>query len=252
MIKNAGHEHQSIQKSIENLSQPSIDNLASFTIQQLNFKSSSRLGTITEGEEDFCKSKSSHGDRPALFSQDKLFKVTTNPTLPATLDYQDKPSSSKRLFSERVPSPKPIVHEELSPSYGEEKNNLQGLWRHQEIIQPKALANLGSKLTKKEPNQQNEIGSRQKSLPSKPDQIAFHNQYNLNESSKVTRNSKGFKAPEQVHKSENEQLKLIHNRWEQEERLKFQSALNKLGRLEHLVIQLQQQVSRSRATQIIF
>lgn len=242
----------SIQKSIENLSQPSVDNFASFTIQQLNLKSSSRLGTITEGEEDFCKSKSSVGDRFPLPSGDNPLKGGTNPSLPTSFEYRDMPANSKKLFSERVPSPKPIVHEELSPSFGEEKPSFHNLWRHQEIVQGKHSGNTGNKLSKKEPLQFTDLASRQKSLPSKPDVHPSQNQIQFTENLAISRKSKPVKTSDQAPKIDNQEVKKVFMDWQVEEQAKFHSALNKLGRLEGLITQLQQQVSRSRATQIIF
>jgi hypothetical protein len=234
------------------LSQPSTENLASFTIQQLNLKSSSRLGTITEGEEDFCKSKSSIGERPAIQVLDNSQKTRQTPSGGSNLVLQEFTFNPKKHFSERVPSPKPIVHEELSPSFLDEKAVFQTLWRHQGLTGNRDIDKGTSKLTKKDQVPYNNQRSAQSAIPSKGSTAESQKQFQLPSGSVSNRKSKVTKSTEQLSKPQNDTLRQVQEKWEQEEQLKFQSALCKLGRLDNLVIQLQQQVSRSRATQIIF
>jgi hypothetical protein len=226
--------------------------MATVTNQQLNLKSSSRLGTINEREEDACRTKTTLEDRSQPSSNEMYLKVPSNLSLTPKLEYDDYGANPRRHFSERVPSPKPIVHEELSPSYIEDKRIFPNIWRHQELIQDRLAGSAGSKLTKKEPIHLHEIGMRQKSMPPKNLAVAQQVPLKIPKNLDMTLKNKSSTVSMLESKATHGTLQKFQEEWELEENLKFQSALEKLGRLDDLVIQLQQQVSRSRATQIIF
>jgi hypothetical protein len=250
--KNANPEYGSIPKIIESFSQPSAENNAYFTISQLNLKSSSRLGTITEGEEDFCRSKSSVGERPLILALDKQSKTSTSPALQVTNQSHSTVDNPKKHFMERVPSPKPAIHEELSPSFGEDKSNLQSYWKQLGVPGVNKFNPVGNRLPKKETLTLNELGSRQKSLPATNAPTIVSNQIHNNVNINIPRKPKTNKLVHHHQGITEKESNILNDQWDHEERVKFQTALSKLERLDNLVIQLQEQVARSRSTQIFF
>lgn len=249
--KNEKNSGRATNQSYDSLGQYSNEQLANFNIGQLSLRNNSRLGTINEGEEDFCRSKSSIGDKNPNRVIDKTNILQTKLYLGSNRAINEEANHYPRDFKERVPSPKPTTYEELSPFGQEQRQGFQLQWQKQKskgtsssftgIVRHHNLedaAPLDSHSMKK--NTRSEIDLNSHSLHSVKDGVQLGLKF-----SKPAKN-------EEASKGLNHQPNISHKQWEREEQVKFQQALHKLGKLDQLVYQLQQQVSRSRATQIIF
>lgn len=239
-------------KSNDSMGQGSIEQLANFNIGQFGLKNNSRLGTINEGEEDFCRSKSSVGDKTPKGANGNTNILQTRLFQGSNIGTGHVTFSSKNIFSERVPSPKPITHEVLSPDRIEQHRGFELQWQK---IKGKGNSSSFSGTTPYNPSHTSITSDQRSKKTNSRSQIdhKIHVQDDLhNAGSSITKLSKQLKSQQSMKIPTNSDLKQSSEQWAKDEQIKFQHALQKLNRLDQLVYHLQQQVSRSRATQIIF
>jgi len=199
------------------------------------FASQNRLGTITEHDEDFCRSKSSIRETHSRVS----------PRPPAGTEYTHNQDSPPKF--ERVPSPKPANYFEASAGRLEPENTTH---LNSRVETPSEAYSSKRTNSASQVHSQRSPGSNNFILQGKSPTTVV----------KVSKELKATHPIRQIHHQDNQNVKgqafssdlSRAGEWYSEEKRRFSAALQRLHRIEYLANEVQQQVQRSRTTQVLF
>ena len=199
------------------------------------FTSQNRLGTITEHDEDFCRSKSS--------IRETYSRVSPRP--PAGTEYTQNQDSPPKF--ERVPSPKPANYFEASAGRLEPENTTH---LNSRVETPSEAYSSKRTNSASQVHSQRSPGSNNFILQGKSPTTVV----------KVSKELKATHPNRQIHHQDNQNVKgqafssdlSRAGEWYSEEKRRFSAALERLNRIEYLANEVQQQVQRSRTTQVLF